>query len=68
MLNLMANRETPPMAKEKVTPAAPETVVRLNISGHIADRKGFVKQIDKLLSHLTNGRAVCSMRHAPERT
>ena len=56
------------MSKETPTQPAPETVVRLNISGQIADRKGFVKQIDKLLSHLTNGRAVCSMRHAPERS
>ena len=58
------------MAKETPTQPAPETVVSLNISGQVDDqnRKAFVKQIDQILSHLTNGRVVCSMRHAPERT
>ena len=55
------------MAKEKPTSDAPETVVGLNISGQIAKRKAFVKQLDKLMAHLENGRVVCSMRHAPER-
>ena len=65
MLNLMANRETS-MAKEKVTPDAPDGLtVKLKLSGQVARRKAFVKHLDRLCQTFTNGRVVCSMSHAP---